>query len=164
MSTATTDLSDTHPQVQVCDPVFRDFGGRKAFFGPIKTLKLFEDNSLVRAKLEQPGQGRVLVVDGGGSLRCALLGDQLAQLAVKNGWAGVLVYGCIRDAEVIASLDVGVKALATHPRKSEKRGVGVEDQGVGFAGVTFESGHWLYADLDGVIVAPQRIHGKDGHG
>lgn len=164
MTTATTDLSDTHPAAQVCDPVFRDFGGRKAFFGPIKTLKLFEDNSLVRAKLEQPGQGRVLVVDGGGSLRCALLGDQLARLAVKNGWAGVLVYGCIRDAEVIATLDVGVKALATHPRKSEKRGSGLEDEIVRFAGVSFESGHWLYADLDGVIVSAQSIHARDGRG
>jgi regulator of ribonuclease activity A len=159
MSTATTDLSDRHPKAQACDPVFRDFGGRKAFFGPIKTLKLFEDNTLVRAKLEQPGQGRVLVVDGGGSLRCALLGDQLAQLAVKNGWAGVLVHGCIRDAEVIATLDVGVKALATHPRKSEKRGGGQEDVSLRFASVAFEPGHWLYADLDGVIVSEHKIHG-----
>lgn len=158
MSAATTDLSDIHPEVQACDPVFRDFGGRRAFFGPIKTLKLFEDNSLVRARLEQPGQGRVLVVDGGGSMRCALLGDQLGQLAVKNGWAGVLVNGCIRDADVIATLDVGVKALATHPRKSEKRGSGQEDVPVRFAGVNFESGHWLYADLDGVIVSAQKIH------
>ncbi len=98
MSTATTDLSDAHPEAQVCEPLFRDFGGRKAFHGAIKTLKVFEDNALVRATLETPGEGRVLVVDGGGSKRCALVGGNLGALAVKNGWVGIVVYGYVRDS------------------------------------------------------------------
>ncbi|HUS25468.1 MAG TPA: ribonuclease E activity regulator RraA [Candidatus Binatia bacterium] len=159
MTHPTTDLSDAHPQAQVCDPVFRDFGGQRVFHGPIKTLKVFEDNSLVRAQLEQKGEGRVLVVDGGGSKRCALLGDQLGQLAVKNGWAGILIYGCIRDSEAIGALAVGVKALAVHPRKSEKRGAGQEDVPLQFAGVTFRSGAWLYADADGILVSDKPLHG-----
>jgi regulator of ribonuclease activity A len=154
MSFATTDLSDAHPQALICDPLFRDFGGRREFHGPITTLRLFEDNSLVRKVLEGPGAGRVLVVDGGGSLRCALLGDQLAELGVKNGWAGVVVYGCVRDSAAIAQLPLGVKALAAHPRKSEKRGVGDADRPVTFAGATFHPGHWLYADGDGILLSP----------
>ena len=134
-------------------PLFRDFGGRDAFAGPISTLKVFEDNALVRSALEEPGQGRVLVVDGGGSLRTALVGGNLAVLAAKNGWDGVLVYGCIRDSAEIAVVDVGVKALAAMPLKSAKRGWGERDVPVTFAGVTFQPGAWLYADRDGVIVA-----------
>jgi regulator of ribonuclease activity A len=154
MSFATTDLSDAYPQTPACDPIFRDYGGHLEFHGPITTLRLFEDNSLVRKALEGPGEGRVLVVDGGGSLRCALLGDQLAELAVKNGWAGVVVNGCVRDSAAIAKLAVGVKALATHPRKSEKRGVGDVDRPVTFAGVTFHPGDWVYADGDGLLLSP----------
>ncbi len=158
MSFATTDLSDKYTtDVQVADPIFRDYGGRIAFHGPVKTLKLFEDNSLVRAQLEQPGQGRVLVVDGGGSLRCALVGDQLGELAVNNGWAGIVVYGCIRDSAVIATQDVGVKALATHPRKSLKKGVGEEDLALSFAGLTIAPGDWIYADADGLLVSAQEL-------
>ena len=158
MSYATTDLSDAHPDsLQVADPIFRDFGGRVGFHGPAKTLKLFEDNSLVRAQLEQPGQGRVLVVDGGGSLRCALVGDQLGELGVKNGWAGILVYGCIRDSAVIATQDIGVKALATHPRKSLKKGVGEEDLTLHFAGVRIAPGDWVYCDADGVVVSASEL-------
>ena len=158
MSFATTDLSDKYTDaVQVADPVFRDFGGRRDFHGPAKTLKLFEDNSLVRAALETPGQGRVLVVDGGGSMRCALVGDQLGELGVKNGWAGILVYGCIRDSAVIQTQDIGVKALATHPKKSLKRGVGEEDLSVAFAGLKIAPGDWVYADADGVLVSPVEL-------
>ncbi len=158
MSFATTDLSDKYTtDVQVADPIFRDFGGRIAFHGPAKTLKLFEDNSLVRAQLEQPGEGRVLVVDGGGSLRCALVGDQLGELAVNNGWAGIVVYGCIRDSAVIATQAVGVKALATHPRKSLKKGVGEEDLSLSFAGLTVAPGDWIYADADGLLVSRSEL-------
>lgn len=154
MSFATTDLSDKYTtDVQVADPIFRDFGGCIDFHGPAKTLKLFEDNSLVRAQLEQPGEGRVLVVDGGGSLRCALVGDQLGELAVNNGWAGIVVYGCIRDSAVIATQAVGVKAMATHPRKSLKKGVGEEDLTLSFAGLTIAPGDWVYADADGLLVS-----------
>ena len=157
MSVATTDLSDAHPDVQVAEPIFRDFGGRRAFHGPMTTLKLFEDNALVRTALEGPGNGRVLVIDGGGSMRCALLGDQLAELAVRHEWAGVVVFGCIRDSEAIGRLPLGVKALATHPLKSIKRGEGQRDLPVRFAGVTFRPGAWLYADADGVILSDQAL-------
>lgn len=159
MSHATTDLSDAHPEAQVCDPVFRDFGGKKSFHGPIKTLKIFEDNALVRATLETPGEGRVLVVDAGGSPRCAILGGNLGQLAVKNGWAGVVVYGYIRDSAEMAALPVGVKALGTHPRKSQKGLHSAQaDRAVSFAGATFRPGAWLYADADGVIVSESKIN------
>ena len=160
MSTATTDLSDAHPQAQACEPLFRDFGGRKSFFGPIKTLKIFEDNALVRATLETPGEDRVLVVDAGGSARCAVVGGNLGALAVKNRWAGLLVYGYVRDSQELAGQAVGIKALGTHPRKSEKGLHSAHaDKVVSFAGVRFEPGHWLYADLDGVIVSARKLHG-----
>ncbi len=154
---AVTDLCDTHPNLQICEPIFRDFGGAPAFHGPIATLKVFEDNSLVRESLEQPGNGRVLVVDGGGSLRCALLGGNLAALAEKNGWAGVIVYGAVRDTKELAAARVGVKALAPHPKKSDKRGLGDRDVAVTFAGVTFKSGEHVYADEDGIVVSSAPI-------
>ena len=160
MSTATTDLSDAHPEAQTCDPVFRDFGGKKSFHGPIRTLKIFEDNALLRATLETPGEGRVLVVDAGGSARCAVLGGNLGALAVKNNWVGVVVYGHIRDSEEIGRQGVGVKALGVHPRKSEKGLHSAHaDRVVSFAGVTFEPGAWLYADADGIVVSGKAIHG-----
>lgn len=150
----TADLCDAHESdIRVVAPMFRSFGGRRAFGGPIATLKIFEDNSLVRTALEQPGGARVLVIDGGGSLRCALVGDQLALLGVKNGWAGIVVYGCIRDSRPIAEMEIGVFALATHPLKTVKRGVGEADIPVTFGGVTFLPGHHVYADEDGVIVS-----------
>lgn len=159
MSFATTDLSDTHPQAQVCDPIFRDFGGKAAFHGPIATLKVFEDNASVRTALEEKGEGRVLVVDGGGSPRCALLGGNLALLAVKNNWAGVVVFGFIRDTREIGALAVGVKALGVHPRKSEKGLHSAQrDKAVRFAGVTFNPGAWLYADEDGIVVSDNKIN------
>lgn len=159
MSYATADLSDAHPEAQVCAPLFHDFGGKSAFHGPIATVKVFEDNALVRATLETPGEGRVLVVDGGGSLRCALVGGMLGELAVKNGWAGVVVNGCVRDTAELAAQDVGVKALAAHPRRSEK-GLhsGQAERAVEFAGVRFRPGAWLYADRDGIVVAENAIH------
>ena len=154
MSFQTTDLCDAHEgAVRVVEPIFRSFGGRAAFSGRISTIKCFEDNSLVREVLGKPGAGKVLVVDGGGSLRCALLGDQLAALAEKNRWEGVVVYGCIRDSEAIDRVAIGVRALATHPMKSVKKGVGEADVEVTFGGVTFRPGHHLYADADGIIVA-----------
>jgi regulator of ribonuclease activity A len=157
-SPATTDLSDAHPdRVRHCAPVFRDFGGRLAFSGPIATLKTFEDNSKVREAVEQPGEGRVLVVDGGGSLACALFGGNLAELAARNGWAGVVIHGCVRDTAELARADTGIKALAAHPKKSEKRGAGEFGVTVNFAGVTFAPGEWLYADGDGIIVSADKI-------
>lgn len=159
MSFATTDLCDAHPEVQVCEPLFADYGGVIAFHGPIVTLKLFEDNALVRQTLEQPGKGRVLVVDGGGSQRCALVGGNLAALASKNDWTGLVVNGAIRDCEELVVENVGMKALGSCPRKSEKGLHNAHvDREVHFAGVHFVPGAWLYADADGIIVAAQAIH------
>lgn len=154
MEIQTADLCDANEgRVRVVAPMFSSYGARRAFGGRIATLKVFEDNSLVRAALEQPGNGQVLVVDGGGSMRCALVGDQLALLAVKNDWAGVVVYGCIRDSKAIGAMELGVFALGTHPLKSIKKGAGDRDLAVSFGGVTFTPGHYLYADDDGVIIS-----------
>ena len=155
-SPATTDLCDAHPEAQVCEPVFQAFGGRPAFSGPITTLKVFEDNTLVREAVNGPGEGRVLVVDGGGSLRCSLLGGNLAVAAAENGWAGVVVHGAVRDGDEIAAQPIGVRALAAFPRKSE-RGLHSGQAGlpVLFAGVVFREGEWLCADRDGIVVLPQ---------
>ncbi|CAG1006014.1 3-hexulose-6-phosphate synthase [Burkholderiales bacterium] len=149
----TADLCDQHgDQLAVVAPMFRHFGGARRFGGRIATLKCFEDNSLVRECFSEAGEGRVLVIDGGGSLRCALVGDQLAELAVKNAWAGVVVYGCIRDAEAMGGLPLGVMALAAHPLRSIKRGVGERGLALNFGGVVFRPGEYLYADEDGVVV------------
>ena len=158
---ATTDLCDEHPEIQVCEPVFQAYGGSAAFAGPITTLKVFEDNSLVRDAVGRPGEGRVLVVDGGASLRCSLFGGNLAVAAATNGWAGVVVNGCVRDLAELAAQPVGVRALAAFPRKSER---GLHSGQVGipviFAGVVFREGEWLCADQDGVVVLPQEPAGS----
>ncbi len=157
MEIKTTDLSDAHPEVQVGEPLLRHFGGVATFGGPIETLQVFEDNALVRSALEEPGAGRVLVVDGGGSLRCALVGDQLAALGARNGWAGVVVHGCVRDTADLAAISLGVMALAPHPRRSVKRGEGLRGVTLHFAGLTLTPGHYLYADVDGIIVAERAL-------
>lgn len=158
MSFATADLYDEHgDKLQVALPLFRDYGARKIFHGRMATVKVHEDNSLVRSALEEKGEGRVLVVDGGESLRCALVGDILAQLGKDNGWAGIIISGCIRDSAVIATIDIGMKALGTHPRKSVKKGEGDRDIPVTFAGVTFIPGHYLYADEDGILVSAVKL-------
>lgn len=156
----TADLYDDFgDELQVCDPLFNHYGGHRKFCGQIVTIKCFEDNSLVADMVGRAGGGHVLVVDAGGSKRCAMLGDRLAQKAVDNGWAGVLMFGCIRDAEDIGDMPLGVCALATLPRKSIKKGVGESDLTVTFAGVTFGPGNWLYADQDGVVVAARKLLG-----
>ncbi len=155
---STPDLCDEYPHdVLVLDPVFKDYGGKTAFFGPAVTIKCFEDNSVVKALLDEPGYGRVIVMDGGGSLRRAILGDMLAANAVKNGWAGLLINGCIRDCDEIAALPLGVKALNTHPIKTDKRGVGDLDVPVTFAGHTINSGDWVYADRNGVVISRREL-------
>ena len=158
MSFATADLYDEHSdKVAVALPMFKDYGKKRKFSGPIMTLKVYEDNSLVRTTLESPGQGRVLVVDGGGSLRCALVGDMLAALGIKNGWQGIIVYGCIRDSVEISNMDIGVKALDTNPRKSVKKGEGDEGVVLEFAGVHFSPGAYVYADEDGILLANETL-------
>ncbi|WP_455925055.1 ribonuclease E activity regulator RraA [Pseudomonas putida] len=154
----TPDLCDAYPElVKVLEPMFSNFGGRDSFGGEIVTIKCFEDNSLVKAQVELDGKGKVLVVDGGGSLRCALLGDMLAEKAAKSGWEGIVIYGCIRDVDVIAQVDLGVQALASHPLRTEKRGIGDLNVPVTFAGVTFKPGEFIYADNNGVIVSPSAL-------
>ena len=158
MDFKTADLCDEFEQsVAVAEPLLRDYGGTASFLGSLATVKVFEDNVLVRETLETDGRGRVLVVDGGGSTRCALVGDRLAQLAYENSWAGIIVNGCIRDSEEISDIPVGVKALHTVPRKSAKNGVGERDMPVRFAGLTFTPGHYLYANPDGIIVADRDL-------
>lgn len=155
----TTDLCDANEgaladgSLRVFDPLLIALGGRASFAGPAVTLKLFEDNSLIADAVKTPGQGRVLVVDAGGSLRCAVFGGNLAAAAAKNGWAGVVINGCARDSAEINAAPIGVRALALHPRRSVKRGVGERDVPVTFLGVTVRPGEWIYADADGVLVS-----------
>ena len=161
---ATCDLCDAHEanladgSIAILPPVFKAFGQRTRFAGPARTLKVFEDNVLVRAALETPGEGSVLVVDGGGSLRCALVGGNLGVLAQNNGWAGIIVNGCVRDSEELNQCDVGIRALATHPRRSVRKGLGDKDLVVDIAGVTVRPGDWVYADADGILIAQMPLH------
>jgi regulator of ribonuclease activity A len=152
------DLCDQFPElIQVVEPLFANFGGRECFGGEIVTLKAFEDNSLVREQVALPGKGKVLVIDGGGSMRRAMLGDLLAEQAASNGWEGMLINGCIRDVNAIGETDLGVAALGTHPMKTDKRGLGDLNVEVTFGGVTFRPGHFLYADNNGVLISPQPL-------
>lgn len=158
MQHATADLCDKHiDKLQVAEPIFIDFGGETCFEGEIHTLKVFEDNTLVRAALEKDGTGKVLVVDGGGSTRCALVGDNLVSLAINNNWRGIVVYGCIRDSKQISEMDMGVKAINTNPTKSIKRNEGQENISVCFAGVDFKPGAYLYSDDDGIVVSETQL-------
>jgi regulator of ribonuclease activity A len=158
MSFVTCDLCDDHPHdVRVCEPMFASFGGRESFGGQMVTVKCHEDNSRVKELLATPGKGKVLVVDGGGSLRCALLGDLIGASAVKNGWEGVIVYGCVRDVDALIQLDLGVHALAAIPLKSVRKGVGDIDVAVTFGGITFNAGEFVYADNNGILVAAKDL-------
>lgn len=154
----TPDLCDAYPElVEVVEPMFSNFGGRSSFGGEIVTVKCFEDNSKVKQLVGTPGKGKVMVVDGGGSMRKALLGDMLAEQAAKNGWEGLVIYGCIRDVDAIMETELGVQAIATVPMKTEKLDIGDINIPVKFGGVTFIPGHFIYADNNGVIVSPQAL-------
>ena len=148
----TSDLFDAHPDAASCETQLRQFGGVHSFSGEIATVRCHEDNVLLRARVSEPGNGRVLVVDGGGSFRCALLGDNIAGIAVANGWAGIVVNGCVRDAAALAELPIGIKALGTNPRPSGQVGDGEIDVPLTFGGAEFTPGATLHADDDGVIV------------
>ena len=153
MTTATADLYDEFGEdLQSVSMQFRSFGGRSMFDGPIRTIRCFEDNALVKSTLATPGDGAVLVIDGGGSLNTALIGDLIADSAVQHGWAGVVIHGAIRDSVAIGNLDLGVKALGTNPRKSAKTGAGELDVDLEFGGVVFRVGRRLHADEDGILV------------
>ncbi|KQP74281.1 ribonuclease [Microbacterium sp. Leaf288] len=153
MTTATADLYDERAdELDSLALQLHDIGGRVAFDGPIRTVRCHRDNALVKALLATPGEGAVLVIDGGGSLESALVGDLIAASAVENGWAGIIVHGAIRDRVAIGELDLGVKALGSNPRKSAKAGVGEVDVPVVIAGVAFVPGTHVWADADGVLV------------
>ncbi len=167
---ATCDLCDAHKndpveRFRVLPPVFRDFGARRLFCGPVVTVKCFEDNTLVKAAVDACGYedtpegriGKVLVVDGAGSLRRALLGGNLGAAAARNGWAGVLIDGCVRDVAELAPLDVGIRALASTPMPTEKKNQGLKDLAVQIQGVWMKPGEWLYADADGIVVSDRRL-------
>lgn len=154
MGVSVPDICDDFiEEVQVLEPLFADFGARRRFCGEVVTVKCFEDNSLVRDLVNTPGEGRVIVVDGGGSMRRALLGDLLAAKAARNGWQGLLINGCVRDVEILETIELGVKALNSHPVKTDKRGEGQLNVPVEFAGARIVPGRYLYADANGVIVA-----------
>lgn len=160
---ATCDLCDVHKgdasgAFRVLPPVFRDFGARRRFAGPVVTVQCLDDNSLVKAAVESPGEGRVLVVDGGASLRRALLGGNLGAAAARNGWAGVLVDGCVRDVAELAVCETGIRALASMPLPTERRNQGLRDIPVRIQGVVVRPGEWLYADEDGTVIADGPIH------
>ena len=154
----TTDLYDDHEDtVQTCSTQFFDYGGRQQFFGRIRTVRCYRDNQLYRTLLDEPGEGCVVVVDGGASTETALMGDLIAAKGAKNGWAGCVILGAVRDSAELAKIDFGVKALGVNPAKSAKEGKGEVDVPVDFGGVRFEPGHWIYCDEDGVLVAPKEI-------
>lgn len=159
---ATCDLCDAHKNdvggdFRVLPPVFHDYGARQKFCGQVVTVKCFEDNSLVKAAVDGPGLGRVLVVDGGASLRRALLGGNLGKAAARNGWAGVIVDGCVRDRAELAACEVGIRALAHMPLPTEKRQQGQSEVEVTIQGVRVQPGDWLYADEDGIVVASRAL-------
>lgn len=160
----TCDLLDDHPNhnIQVLIPSidgksFQSYGAKKSFAGEVVTVKCFEDNSRVKELLATDGQGKVLVVDGGASMRCALMGDLIALSALKHQWSGVIIYGCVRDVDAIAALDLGVHALAAIPQKSNRKGVGEVDIALSFGGVHFHSGDYVYADNNGIIVSKEKL-------
>ena len=154
----TADLvDDIGPDVRSCDLQLRQYGGRREFAGPIRTVRCHQDNALLKSVLSEPGSGRVLVVDGGGSLHSALIGDVIAELARTNGWSGLVVNGAVRDASTLATLDIGIKALGTNPRKSAKAGAGERDCVVSFGGVDFVPGELAFSDDDGIVVVSDAV-------
>ena len=157
-SYATADLFDAHGDVvRSCEAQFRQFGGRVRFHGPVRTVKTFEDNALIKQTLSAAGDGAVLVIDGAASLRAALVGDIIAGLAQKNGWAGLVIWGAVRDTVALGSVDLGIKALGSNPWRSSKNGTGQLDVPIWFGGVEFRPGNWLYSDEDGILVSDRQL-------
>ena len=156
---STPDLSDEAPDARALILPWQDFGGRLRFYGPVVTIKCFEDNSLVKELVQSPGEGRVIVVDGGGSRRRALLGDQLAAKAAANGWSGLVIDGVVRDMEILETIALGVKALGSCPQKTDKRGEGQRDIPIEVGGTTVRPGQYLYADRNGILVSETPLIG-----
>jgi regulator of ribonuclease activity A len=158
MNFMTADLVDLHSDVvRSCATQFRQFGGRLRFHGPVRTLKTLEDNALIKQTLSGPGNGAVLVIDGEASLRSALVGDVIAGSAHANGWAGLVIFGAVRDTLALAKLDLGIKALGSNPWRSAKRGVGQLDVPIDIGGVEFRAGNWLYSDEDGLLLSNRAL-------
>lgn len=159
MKYLTPDLCDKYPDlVRVVEPIFKNYGGKSSFGGQIVTIKCYEDNSVVKETASTPGNGKIIVVDGGGSLRRALLGDLIAENAIQNGWEGFIIYGCIRDIDAIFNMNLGVKTLNTNPLKTDKKGIGDLNILVSFGGVTFKPGEYVYADSNGIIVSSKPLN------
>lgn len=158
---ATADLIDLAPDTPSCETDFKSYGRRRRFCGRIRTIRCHQDNGLIKALVNTPGNGQVLVVDGGGSRYSALMGDMIADAARQNGWAGAVIFGVIRDSVAIDQMDFGIKALGTNPKKSGKSGVGESDVPVSFGNLTFIPGHYLYSDEDGILVSPEPIEAAD---
>jgi regulator of ribonuclease activity A len=155
---STADLVDEFAErVRSCEVQFKNYGKLKRFFGPIRTINTFEDNYLIRRTLAEAGRGAVLVVSGGGSLRCALMGDSLASMAQANGWAGIVIWGAVRDVKSLKNLNIGIKALGSNPWKSGKVGTGTVDSAVDIADFRLKPGEWLYSDEDGIVVSQGRL-------
>ena len=158
MKIVTPDLCDENLEtVSAVAPIFNTYGGKSAFGGEIVTVKCFEDNTVVKARAAEDGAGKVMVVDGGGSMRCALVGDMIAANAMKNGWLGLIIYGCIRDVDAISILDIGIQALNSMPIRSVRENRGELNIEISFGGVTFKPGEYVYADNNGVIISPQSL-------
>jgi regulator of ribonuclease activity A len=156
------DHTSKDSEIKVLTPGLRDYGGVEEFSGQAVTLKCYESNPLVRKTLNEDGHGKILVIDGGGSMKCALIGDMLSELAVQRGWSGIIVNGCVRDVAMIGGMDIGIKALASNPLKPGKRDLGRRDVPVVVCGVTIHPGDWIYADPDGVLVSPTELKVPQG--
>jgi len=158
MAYSVPDICDDFPEdIRVLEPLFSDYGKKRRFSGEIITIRCFEDNSLVRDLVSTEGNHRIIVVDGGASLRHALLGDLLAAKAAENNWSGLVINGCVRDVEILETIDLGIRALNRHPLKTDKRGEGQLNVAVSFAGVRFTPGTFLYADANGMVLAPRDL-------
>ena len=160
MDWTTADLCDNYiSELSVAQPIgLKDFGGKKSFCGEMVTIEALENNPLVRQTLSENGQGKVLIVDGGGSLKCAMMGDNIAELAVKNAWEGVIIFAAIRDSRAISELNIGVKAMGVIPIKSGKNEIGILNKTLHFAGVNFVPGEYIYADEDGIVVSKNKYY------
>ena len=153
----TADLCDEHTNIEIAEPIFNLYGGKKKFMGKIRTVIAIEDNSYVKELVNTKVNGDVMVIEGKGSIKCALLGDNLAKIASENGWAGFVINGCIRDSEIINTIPIGIKALNTMPKKSNKNNVGEFKKDLNFAGVLFREGYFLYSDSDGIIISKEKL-------
>tara|TARA_Y100000768_G_scaffold328414_1_gene266416 strand:- start:180 stop:659 length:480 start_codon:yes stop_codon:yes gene_type:complete len=153
----TADICDEYEDIQICQSIFKSYGGKDKFNGKIRTVTAIEDNSYVKKLIDEKVSGDIMVVDGNGSMKCALLGDNLAKKAAANGWSGFIINGCIRDSEIISTIDIGIKALSTMPLKSEKKNVGEFGKDLKFANVSFKEGHYAYSDQDGIIIRQDEI-------